>query len=160
MEFRKRVRSIAHDTDVAKITVADVPDRPGIAHAIFAPLAEASINVDVIVQTTNSAGLAEISFSVGRSDFDRALQISEAVGRQLGARVESAQRLAKVSVVGTGLQNSPGEAATMFKTLAEHGINIDTITTSDIRITCVINEDAVGEAVRSLHAAFELDQDD
>jgi aspartate kinase len=159
METRKRVRGIAHDTDVAKITVAGVPDRPGIAHAIFAPLAEANVNVDVIVQTTNLAGLAEISFSVARADFAAALEVATSVASRLGAKVESAQGLAKVSIVGTGLQNAPGDAAKMFGTLAEHEINIDTITTSDIRITCVISEAAVREAVRALHAAFELDQE-
>ena len=160
MEIRKRVRGIAHDTDVAKITVAGVPDRPGIAYALFAPLAAAGINVDVIVQTTNVAGLAEISFTVARADFERALQITEGVGRELGATVESAGNLAKVSIVGTGLQSSPGEAATMFGALAERGINIDTITTSDIRITCMIEESRVPEAVRALHSVFELDREE
>jgi len=159
VEDRKHVRGIAHDTDVAKITVAGVPDRPGIAHAIFAPLAEAGISVDVIVQTASLAGNAEISFTVGRADLLRALDVSEKVSRELGAQVESAANLAKVSIVGTGLQSAPGYAAKMFGTLAEHGINIDTITTSDIRITCMIKEDAVPEAVRALHAAFELDHE-
>ncbi len=159
VEDRKHVRGIAHDTDVAKITIAGVPDRPGIAHAIFAPLAEAGISVDVIVQTANLAGNAEISFTTGRADLQRALDVAERVSRELGARVESAPNLAKVSIVGTGLQSAPGYAAKMFGTLAEHGINIDTITTSDIRITCIIEEKAVPEAVRALHAAFELDQE-
>jgi aspartate kinase len=159
VEVRKRVRGIAHDTDVAKITIADVPDRPGIAHAIFAPLADAGISVDVIVQTANLAGNAEISFTVARADLSRALELSESVSQELSAQVESAPTLAKVSIVGTGLQSAPGYAAKMFGTLAEHGINIDTITTSDIRITCIIEENAVPEAVRALHAAFELDQE-
>ena len=159
MEIRKRVRSIAHDTDVAKITVAGVPDRPGIARSVFAPLAEAGVNVDVIVQTVNRAGLAEISFTVAQADFDRALQISEGIGAQIGGSVESRPNMAKVSIVGTGLQSSPGEAATMFGTLADHNINIDTITTSDIRITCVVDATAAEDAVRFLHAAFELDRD-
>lgn len=158
MEIRKRVRSVAYDTDVAKITIAGVPDRPGIARSVFAPLADAGINVDVIVQTVTRAGLAEISFSVARADFARALEITERVGQELGAKVEGRSNLAKVSIVGTGLQSSQGEAARMFGTLADHGINIDTITTSDIRITCVIEESAVDEAVRALHVAFELDR--
>ena len=157
MEIRQHVRGIAHDTDVAKITVAGVPDRPGIAYAIFAPLAEAGVSVDVIVQTANLAGNAEISFTVGGADYNRALQIAEQVGRDLGATVEGAPGLAKVSIVGTGLQSAPGYAAKMFGTLAEHAINIDTITTSDIRITCVIREGSAAAAVRALHAAFELD---
>jgi aspartate kinase len=159
MEIRKRVRGIVYDTDVAKITVRDVPDRPGIARAVFAPLAEAGINVDIIVQTVNREGLAEISFTVARADFARALELSEGVGRVLAAAVESAPNLAKVSIVGTGLQSSPGEAIQMFGTLSDHGINIDTITTSEIKITCVIQESAVSDAVRALHAAFELDQE-
>ena len=159
VEVRKRVRGIAHDMDVAKITVAGVPDRPGIAHAIFAPLADAGLSVDVIVQTTNLAGNAEISFTVVRADLPRALELTERVSEELGAHVESAANLAKVSIVGTGLQSAPGYAAKMFGTLAEHSINIDTITTSDIRITCVVEERAAPQAVRALHAAFELDQE-
>lgn len=155
---RQVVRGIAHDMDVAKITVAAVPDRPGIAQAIFAPLAEAGISVDVIVQAASIEGLAEISFTVGRADFGRALEISQRVGENLGARVYSAERLAKVSIVGTGLRVAPGYAARMFGALAERSINLDMITTSDIRITCVIEEDAVTDAVRALHAAFELDR--
>lgn len=159
VEVRKRVRGIAHDTDVAKITVAGVPDRPGIAHAIFAPLADAGVSVDVIVQTANLAGNAEISFTVARADLNRALEVTQRVSRELGAHLESAANLAKVSIVGTGLQSAPGYAARMFGTLAEHRINIDTITTSDIRITCIVEESAVPEAVRALHAAFELDRE-
>jgi aspartate kinase len=159
MEIRKHVRGIAHDTDVAKITVAGIPDRPGIAHALFAPLADAGVSVDVIVQTTNLAGNAEISFTVGRADFNKALSVTEGVGRDLGAKVESAPGLAKISIVGTGLQSAPGYAARMFGTLAHHNINIDTITTSDIRITCVVDAATVPDAVRALHAAFELDED-
>lgn len=158
MEIRKRVRGIAHDTDVAKITLVGVPDRPGIAHAIFAPLAEAAINVDVISQTTNVEGNAEISFTVARADFNRAREVTERVGGDMGGQVQGRADLAKVSIVGTGLQSSPGEAARMFGTLAQHQINIDTITTSDIRITCLIEESRVADAVRALHAAFELDQ--
>ena len=157
MEVRKRVRGIAHDVDVAKITIAGVPDRPGIARAIFDPLADAGISVDVIVQTTSKAGNAEISFTVARADLNRALRLSEELGNRLGAEVDSAANLAKVSIVGTGLQSAPGYAAKMFGTLADHGINIDTITTSDIRITCMVEESAVPEAVRALHRAFELD---
>jgi aspartate kinase len=159
VEVRKRVRGIAHDTNVAKITIVGVPDRPGIAHAIFAPLADAGVSVDVIVQTTSKTNNAEISFTVARADLGHALEIIETVGQTLGAEVDSTANLAKVSIVGTGLQSAPGYAAKMFGTLAERGINIDTITTSDIRITCVVDEQAASDAVRALHAAFELDQD-
>src|SRR4030095_5335836 len=123
VEVRKHVRGIAHDTDVAKITVAGVPDRPGIAYAIFAPLADAGVSVDVIVQTANLAGNAEISFTVARSDLAPALDVTEKVSKELGAQLESVASLAKVSIVGTGLQSAPGYAAKMFGTLSEHNIN-------------------------------------
>ncbi len=160
MEIRKRVRAVAHDTDVAKITLVGVPDRPGLARAVLAPLAEAAINVDVIVQTVTRAGNAEISFTVSRADFQRALSLTEAVGREIGATVEAATNLAKVSIVGTGLQSAPGEAFRMFDTLAQQKINIDTITTSEICITCVVDEAKVTDAVQALHRAFELDSED
>ncbi|MEA2640788.1 MAG: aspartate kinase [Chloroflexota bacterium] len=160
MEVRKHVRGIAHDTNVAKITVAGVPDHPGIAYALFAPLAEAGVSVDVIVQSASIAGEAEISFTVGRTDVSQALEVAQRVGKELGAKLtDSAANLAKVSVVGTGLQSAPGYAARMFGTLSERGVNIDMITTSDIRITCVIEEGRVAEAVQALHAAFELDHE-
>lgn len=161
METRKHVRGIAHDTNVAKITLAGVPDRPGLAHALFAPLAEAGISVDVIVQAASIDGLAEISFTVGRADLAEAQKIVQRIANEVGATlVHGVGNLAKVSIVGTGLQSAPGYAARMFGTLAEHGINIDMITTSDIRITCVVDESAVAQAVRALHTAFELDRED
>lgn len=160
MEARKHVRGIAHDTNVAKITLAGIPDRPGLAHAVFAPLAEAGVSVDVIVQAASIDGLAEISFTVGRNDLEQAEGIVREIAHQVGATVvHGVGRLAKVSIVGTGLQSAPGYAARMFGTLAEHGINIDMITTSDIRITCVIDESSAVDAVRALHTAFELDRD-
>ena len=161
MEDRKHVRSVAHDMNVAKITLAGIPDRPGLAHAVFAPLADAGISVDVIVQAASIDGLAAISFTVARGDLDRARAVVERVAGQIGAQVvHGAANLAKVSIIGTGLQSAPGYAATMFGTLAERGVNIDMITTSDIRITCVVDEAAAEGAVRALHAVFELDQED
>ncbi len=160
MEFRNRVRGVTHDLNVAKITVAGVPDRPGLAAALFAPLAAAGINVDVIIQASIE-GLAEISFTVVRADLAQALRIAQQAAREMGAtKVDSMASLAKVSIVGTGLQSDPGYAARMFSTMAEHRINIDTITTSDIRITCIIEKARVEQAVRALHATFELDQDE
>ncbi|MSQ24142.1 MAG: aspartate kinase [Chloroflexi bacterium] len=161
MESRKHVRGIAHDTNVAKVTLAGVPDCPGLAHALFAPLAEAGISVDVIVQAASIGGLAEISFTVSRADLNQAMQVVEKIAAETGASVaHGTASLAKISIVGTGLQSAPGYAARMFGTLAEHGINIDMITTSDIRITCVIEESAVEEAVQALHTTFELDKED
>jgi aspartate kinase len=161
VELRRRVQGIAHDTDVAKISLAGVPDRPGIAHAIFAPLAEAGINVDVIVQTASFEGVTDLSFTVARGDLTKAEALVQPVARQIQAReMASATDLAKVSIVGTGIQSTPGYAARMFGILAEAGINIEMITTSDIRITCVIARRDVERAVQALHAGFELDREE
>ncbi|HWP29719.1 MAG TPA: aspartate kinase [Chloroflexota bacterium] len=160
VELRRRVQGIAHDTDVAKISLAGVPDRPGIAHAIFAPLAEAGINVDVIVQTASFEGVTDLSFTVARNDLERAVELVRPVAAAIQAtKLASAADLAKVSIVGTGMQSTPGYAARMFGILAKAGINIEMITTSDIRITCVIARRDVERAVRALHAGFELDKE-
>lgn len=160
MEMRRRVQGIAHDTDVAKISVAGVPDRPGIAAALFTPLADAGISVDVIVQTASFEGVTEISFTVARGELARAVAVVEPLAATIQAReVASAPDLAKVSIVGTGMQSAPGYAARMFDILARAGINIDMITTSDIRITCVVPRADVEPAVRALHAGFELDKE-
>lgn len=159
MEIRKNVRGIAHDTDVARITLSGIPDRPGIAAAIFEPLAEASLSVDTIAQSSGAAGTTDLSFTLSRAELARALEITRDVAHRLGAAaVDPAEDLAKVSIVGTGMQSAPGYAARMFSTLARAGINIEIISTSDIRITCVVARESVHEAVRVLHDAFELDR--
>lgn len=159
MEVRNKVRGIAHDTDVAKITVAGVPDRPGIAAAVFEPLAGAGISVDTIVQNASIDNITDLTFTVARGDLPQALDIIREVVSQIGAReVFSDSRLAKVSIVGSGMQNVPGYAARMFRVLAEAGINIQLITTSEIRITCIIDEGRVRDATRLLHRAFELEK--
>ncbi|GBD10908.1 Aspartate kinase Ask_LysC [bacterium HR23] len=159
MELRERVRGVASDTNVAKITVLGVPDRPGIAAALFEPLAQVGISVDVIVQNASVEGLTDLSFTVARSDLPRALEAVRPVAQQIGARgLHSDERLAKVSVVGTGMQYAPGYAARMFRALADAGINIEMITTSEIRITCIVREERVKEAVRALHKAFRLEE--
>jgi aspartate kinase len=161
LEIRRNVRGIAHDTDVARITLTRVPDRPGIAAAIFQPLAEASISVDTIAQSSGADGMTDISFTLSRNSLERAAEIVRAIAPQIGAEgIDSADDLAKVSLVGTGMQSAPGYAARMFSTLAEGNINIGIISTSDIRITCVIPRDRVEDAVRTLHSAFELDRED
>ncbi|HUX87748.1 MAG TPA: aspartate kinase, partial [Chloroflexota bacterium] len=161
MEVRNKVRGIAHDTDVAKITVLGVPDRPGIASSLFQPLAEANISVDVIVQNTSIHGVTDLSFTVGRTEVNRAMRIVEPIAREIQASdVVSAIDLAKVSIVGTGMQHAPGYAAQMFKALFDRQINIEMITTSEIRITCLINAGRVGDAVQVLHEVFRLDQAD
>ena len=160
-EVRQNVRGIAHDTDVARITLTRVPDRPGIAAAIFQPLAEANISVDTIAQSSGADGMTDISFTVSRSSLDKAVELAQAIALRIGAeRVDAADDLAKVSIVGTGMQSAPGYAARMFRTLAAANINIGIISTSDIRITCVVPRDRVEDAVRRLHAAFELDRTD
>jgi aspartate kinase len=160
VEIRRRVRGIAQDTDVAKISLGGVFDRPGIAHALFEPLADAGINVDVIVQTASFEGVTDISFTVTGSDLARAVDLVRPIADDVGAsKLDSAADLAKVSIVGTGIQSTPGYAARMFGILAEAGVNIDMITTSDIRITCVVPRPDVERAVRALHKGFELDKE-
>jgi aspartate kinase len=158
MELRNRVRGIAHDFDVAKITVVGVPDRPGIAAAIFQPLAGASISVDTIVQNASINKITDLTFTVTKDQLPEALKVSKKLAKKVGAKdVVGDAKLGKVSIVGTGMQNTPGFAAKMFKTLSDHKINIELIATSEIRITCIIAEDKVKEAVRVLHQAFEVE---
>ena len=160
-EIRNRVRGIATDTNVAKITVLGVIDRPGIAANLFEPLAEADISVDVIVQNASVDGATDLTFTVQRTDLAHALEVVEPVAKELGGRgVVGASDLAKVSVVGTGMQDAPGYASRMFRTLADRGVNIEMISTSEIRITCIVKEAHVAEAARALHAAFQLEKRD
>jgi aspartate kinase len=159
MEMRNKVRGIAHDPNVAKITILGVPDRPGIANTIFEPLAQARVNVDTIVQNASVEKVTDLTFTIAKSDLDKAMEIVEPVAKKIGARsCVSDAKLGKVSIVGAGMQSAPGYAARMFRTLYEEGINIELITTSEIRITCIINENRIGDAVRALHRAFELEK--
>jgi aspartate kinase len=161
MEIRKNVRGIAHDTDVARITLVRVPDRPGVAAAIFEPLAQANISVDTIAQSSGADGTTDVSFTLSRGSLERAIEITSSVAPRIGAvALDTADDLAKVSIVGTGMQSAPGYAARMFGALASAAININIISTSDIRITCVIPRAQVEDAVRILHQAFELDRED
>ena len=160
MEDRQRVRGIAQETNVAKITVVGVRDRPGVAATIFEPLADAGISVDVIVQNIGRSGHTDLTFSVAESDLKAAEKLVKTAAKAVGAqRVSSAAGIAKLSIVGTGMLGTPGIAARMFRALAEAGINIEMISTSEIRITCLVSRDQVGKGVRILHHAFELDQD-
>jgi aspartate kinase len=161
VEQRNKVRGLAHDRNVAKVTLVEVPDRPGVAHAVFAPLADGGINVDMIVQNVGHHGATDLSFTVPEVDLARAKRILEPVVRDLGFReMTTDSAVAKVSIVGAGIQNAPGYAARMFGALATAGVNIEMITTSEIRITCMIAEDEVETAVQALHAAFELAKPD
>ena len=159
VEQRNKVRGLAHDRNVAKITLVEVPDQPGVARSVFEPLAEAGINVDMIVQNVGHGGATDLSFTIPRVELARAKRLLEPLIRDLGFRdMTTDSSVAKVSIVGAGIQNAPGYAARMFGTLADAGINIEMISTSEIRITTIIAEDRVEEAVRALHAAFELEQ--
>ncbi len=159
MEAFNKVRGIAHDSDVAKVTVRAVPDRPGIAAALFEPLAEHHISVDTIVQNTSVEQLADLTFTVSGEDLPKAVPIVERVAKEIGAReVIAEDGLGKVSIVGTGMQSAPGYAARMFRALSDAGINIDIISTGEIRITCIVDRADVERAVRTLHRAFELEK--
>jgi aspartate kinase len=160
MEERRRVRGVAQEKNVAKITVIGVRDRPGVAATIFEPLAEAGVSVDVIVQNIGRSGHTDLTFSVSESDLKSAEKIVRAAAKEVGAtRVQSAAGIAKLSVVGTGMLGTPGIAARMFRALADAGINIEMISTSEIRITCLVSRDQVDRGARILHQAFELDQE-
>jgi aspartate kinase len=151
------VTAITHDTSEAKVTVTGVPDRPGIAAPIFRALADRKVNVDTIVQNTSLHGTTDISFTVPKVDLDTSLQTVGSLAPEIGAgEVLADDGIAKVSLVGAGMRSHPGVSATMFETLADAGINIEMISTSSIRISCVVRADRVEEAVGILHAAFEL----
>jgi aspartate kinase len=161
MEIRNKVRGIAHDLDVAKIMVVGVPDRPGIAAGIFVPLAQAGISVDTIVQNASIENITDLTFTVTRGQLEAAMAVVGPIARSIGAReCVSDSRLGKVSIIGTGMQHAPGYAARMFDTLSAENVNIQLITTSEIRITCIIEEARVTDAVAALHRAFELDKED
>jgi aspartate kinase len=160
MEIRNKVRGIAHDLDVAKITIVGVPDHPGIAAGIFMPLAAAGISVDTIVQNASLENITDLTFTVAESQLKAAMDVVEPIAKSIGARkCIGDPKWGKISIIGTGMQNAPGYAARMFDTLSKANINIQLITTSEIRITCIIEESKVKDAVRALHRAFELDKD-
>lgn len=159
MEVRNKVRGIVHDLNVAKVTVLGVPDKPGIASVIFESLVGENISVDTIVQNASVERVTDLTFTVAKSDLDKAMRVVEPAAKSINARGCVADtRLGKVSIVGTGMQNTPGYAARMFRALYERGINIELITTSEIRITCIIDEARVEDALNALHRAFELER--
>jgi aspartate kinase len=153
------ISGIAFNRDEAKITVLGVPDRPGIAYQILGPVGEANIDVDMIVQNVGHDGLTDFSFTVHRNDYRKALNVLKPVVEHTKARgIQGGDRIAKVSVVGVGMRTHAGIASTMFRTLAEEGINIEMISTSEIKVSVVIDEKYTELAVRVLHKAFALDQ--
>jgi aspartate kinase len=153
------ISGIAFNRDEAKITLLGVPDRPGIAYQILGPIGDANIDVDMIVQNVSHDGLTDFSFTVHRNDYQRAMQILKGVDGHIQSRgVMGDEKIAKVSVVGVGMRSHAGIASTAFRALAEEGINIQMISTSEIKISIVIDEKYVELAVRVLHKVFDLDQ--
>jgi aspartate kinase len=151
------VTAVTHDTTEAKVTIAGVTDRPGIAARLFRGLADESVNVDMIVQNTSLHGTTDISFTVPKTDLATSVRVADGLKGELGATaVSSDDDVARVSLIGAGKKSHPGVTATMFETLAADGINIDMISTSTIRISCMVRTADVERAVRSLHAAFDL----
>jgi len=154
------VSGITCNKNEARITLKKVSDQPGIAAKIFSPLAESGILVDMIIQNTRSGGLTDLTFTVAKTDFNRALELSKKVAEEIGAEeVLTAEHIAKISVTGVGMKSHSGVAAKMFSTLARENINIRLISTSEIRISCVVEEKYAELAVRVLHSAFGLDKD-
>ena len=153
------ISAVVPDISQAKVTVAGVPDKPGVAASLFRSLAEDNINVDMIVQNVSEHGQTDISFTVPRDQLDTAEATTRHVASEIGAgTVSTDDNVGRVSVVGAGMASNPGVAATMFETLAEHSINIEMISTSAIRISCVVAEPEVDAATIALHNAFQLDQ--
>ena len=158
MENINKVRGIAHQSQIGKITIKGVPDKPGIASSVFQPLAEANIPVDTIVQNSSSENLTDLTFTVASEDLDKASKVSEKTVKSIGAKsLDSTNEVGSVSIIGTGMTSSPGYAATMFETLFAKKVNIEIISTSEIRITCVVNKESVETAINALHDAFKLD---
>jgi len=157
---RAIISGIASDTSEAEITISGVPDQPGIAARVFRPLADAGINIDMIVQNVSEAGRTDISFTLAKEDLGGAQPILDQLARQIGATgVSSDHAIAKVSVVGAGMRSYPGIAADMFEALAQAGINIGIISTSSIRISCVVGESDAARAVQVVHDRFRLSRD-
>jgi aspartate kinase len=151
------ISGVTHDTSEAKVTIRDVPDTPGVAAMVFSRLADANVNVDMIIQNVSEAGTTDISFTVPKDDLQRARRTTGEIATQLGARTWSVdEAIAKVSLVGAGMKTHPGVAAQMFTTLADAGVNLDMISTSSIRISCVIAGEQTETAVRALHESFGL----
>jgi aspartate kinase len=153
------ISGIAFSRDEAKITVMGVPDRPGIAYAILGPIADANVDVDMIIQNASVEGMTDFSFTVPRGDYQKAIDIAQKVQKHIDAKaIVGDNKVAKVSMVGVGMRSHVGIASQMFRTLAEEGINIQMISTSEIKISVVIDEKYLELAVRVLHKAFGLDQ--
>jgi aspartate kinase len=153
------IAGVTGDRNQAKITIIGVPDKPGIAARIFGPVAEAQINVDMIIQNISQSALTDLSFTVPRADLKKAVPLIQAVAKDIEAKsVSVTEAIAKVSLIGVGMRSHSGVAAKMFEVLSREGVNIMMISTSEIKISCVIDEKYLELAMRSLHSAFDLDQ--
>lgn len=153
------IAGVTGDRNQAKITIIGVPDKPGIAARIFGPVADAHINVDMIIQNISQAALTDLSFTVPRADLKKAVPLIQAVAKDIEAKsVSVIEAIAKVSLIGVGMRSHSGVAAKMFEVLSREGVNIMMISTSEIKISCVIDEKYLELAMRSLHSAFDLDQ--
>ena len=153
------ISGVTHDTSEAKVTIFRVPDRPGIAASLFRALADANVNVDMIEQNVSTDGHTDISFTVPKEELARSVDVVDKMVVEIeagGANYDDA--IGRVSLVGAGMKTNPGVAAQMFETLAAENVNIEMISTSTIRISCVVHEDDVEKAVRALHDAFELER--
>ncbi len=154
------VSGVTYSKNEARITVSRIQDTPGIASKIFTPISDAGIVVDMIIQNTRKGDLTDLTFTVPRTDYKRAMKIVESVASEIGGeQVTGADNIAKVSIVGVGMRNHSGIATLMFRTLADEGINIMMISTSEIKVSCVIEEKYTELAIRSLHHVFGLDKD-
>ncbi len=152
------ISGIAFQRDEAKLTIRGIPDHPGVAHQVLGPISEAHINVDVIIQNASAKGFTDLTFTVPRADYQSCMDILRQLVQELGAQdVKGDDKIAKVSIVGVGMRSHTGVANTMFRTLADNDINIQMISTSEIKVSVIIEESKLEEAVQSLHQAFKLD---
>lgn len=159
MEKERIVSGVAHDLNVAKVALFDVPDRPGVAKTIFTTLAKASVNVDMIIQSAMRDDRNDIAFTITRDDLARALPVVEALTEEIGASgMAFGEDVAKISIVGAGMKSNSGIAATMFEALADESINIHMISTSEIKVSCVIDAQQIEKAVLAIHKKFKLDE--
>jgi aspartate kinase len=155
------VSGVTYNKNEARITISKVPDNPGIASKIFMPISDAGLVVDMIIQNTRAGDLTDMTFTVPRTDFKKAMELVEKIAADIGAEnVSGADNIAKISIVGVGMRNHSGIASTMFHVLANEGINIMMISTSEIKVSCVIEEKYTELAIRALHDAFALERDD
>jgi aspartate kinase len=153
------VTAVTFDKNQVKMTILDVPDKPGIAAKIFSALAKENINIDMIIQSAARGRKNDISFTISYTDLKKAVEVLEKVNKELNAGgVIYEENMAKVSIIGVGMKSHPGVAAKMFETLAKQNINIEMISTSEIKISCIIRKEMIETAVRALHKAFNLDK--